>query len=110
MNIKKKDIIIIAVIILVAAASIILYLVYKSPGKKAVVLIGDEVSAELPLDKDTEYFIETPGGKNKLVIENGCAFVNEADCPDRICVKQGRIDETGESIICLPHKVIIEIR
>ena len=35
--------------------------------------------------------------------------MEDADCPDRLCVKQGRIKKVGESIVCLPHKVVIEI-
>jgi hypothetical protein len=33
----------------------------------------------------------------------------EADCPDGLCVKQHKIDKTGQTIVCLPHRVVIEI-
>jgi len=35
--------------------------------------------------------------------------VIEADCPDKICVKHTNIKNAGETIICLPHKLVIEI-
>ena len=31
-----------------------------------------------------------------------------ADCPDKLCTKQPAVDKNGESIICLPHQVVIE--
>lgn len=50
---------------------------------------------------DTEY--------NLLKISDGTVFVLEADCPDKLCVKQKAISQNGESIICLPHKLVIRI-
>ncbi len=35
--------------------------------------------------------------------------MDKADCPDKLCVKQGKISKSGESIICLPHKVVVKI-
>ena len=47
---------------------------------------------------------------NILVIENGKAYVNQASCPDGICSSHRPIGNDGESIICLPNKVVVEIR
>ena len=38
------------------------------------------------------------------------AFLKEASCPDHLCINMGRIRKTGQSIICLPNKVTVEIR
>ncbi|MCR5675892.1 MAG: NusG domain II-containing protein [Lachnospiraceae bacterium] len=46
---------------------------------------------------------------NTVVIENGTCRVSEADCPDRICVERGRISVSGETIVCLPHRLVIEV-
>ena len=35
--------------------------------------------------------------------------MTDADCPDKLCVKTGRISKTGETIVCLPHRVVVEI-
>lgn len=40
---------------------------------------------------------------------NGGISIEDADCPDKICLKQGFINKPGQSIICLPHKLVIEI-
>lgn len=49
------------------------------------------------------------GGYNLLFIRNGEASISDADCRDRLCVRQRAISKKGESIICLPHKLVIQI-
>ena len=46
---------------------------------------------------------------NLLLIENGEASITDADCPDQLCVRQRSISRKGESIICLPHRLVIQI-
>ena len=96
-------------LIILVVISLVLYFGDNADGTKVVVKVGGEIAAELPLSEPTEYEINTIYGTNTLVIENGAAFVREADCRDKICVNQGKINKYGESIICLPHKVIIEV-
>lgn len=47
--------------------------------------------------------------ENIIQIKNGEVFMKKATCPDHICIKQGHISQSGSSIICLPHQLIIEI-
>ena len=49
------------------------------------------------------------GGSNVLVIENGEAFLSEANCPDLLCVKMGRIRYTGQTVTCLPNRLTVTI-
>ena len=46
---------------------------------------------------------------NLLFISGGEVSVFDADCPDGLCVKARNISKSGESIICLPHKLVIQI-
>lgn len=46
---------------------------------------------------------------NILVIRDGAADMITADCPDQICVKHTPISNAGETIICLPNKVVVTI-
>ena len=56
-----------------------------------------------------EQTIEINGGTNILQIKEGKADMTEADCPDKLCVHQKAISKDGESIICLPNQVVVEI-
>lgn len=46
---------------------------------------------------------------NVLLCQNGEVRMVESSCPDQICVHHSVICATGENIICLPHKIVIEI-
>jgi hypothetical protein len=54
-------------------------------------------------------FKSNKNNENVLVMEDGVAFVEKANCRDKICVEHKPVSQKGESIICLPHKVVIEI-
>lgn len=54
--------------------------------------------------------IETNLGKNVVEINNGGVRITDSDCPDKICVKDGFKSNPGEVLVCLPHKVVIEIK
>ena len=64
--------------------------------------------------KDTEYYnmikIQGKVGECILIIKDGEAYMQEADCPNQICVHHSPVSHKGETIVCLPNRVIIEIR
>ena len=35
--------------------------------------------------------------------------MTEADCPDKICIDQGRVRYTGQCITCLPNKLTVTV-
>ena len=109
--IGKNDLIMIGVLALcglvIAGA---LFLTHKK-GNLVVVSVDTQVVASFPLDKDTEYVIEGyEGGRNTLIIQNGVAYMSDASCPDHLCMGMGKISQVGQSIICLPNRVVVEIR
>lgn len=78
--------------------------------KTVVVSIDGKKEAEYPLNKDETYLIYGSHlGTNKLVIKDGEAYIEEASCPDKQCVKQGKISKAGEMLVCLPNRVVIKI-
>ena len=54
--------------------------------------------------------IRTEYGYNLIEIGDEKVRVIEADCPDKLDVKQGFISKTGEVIVCLPNRLVIEIK
>ena len=106
----RNDLLLIAVLLL-AAAGLALLLFFTRQAGGIVRVVQDGVTiAQLPLDTDTEHvFEDAQGGRNTLVIQGGAAWVSEADCPDQICKKHGAIRWKGQSIVCLPHRLVISI-
>ncbi len=79
-------------------------------GGQVEIRVAGEVVKTLPLDKDCTYLIDgAAGGTNRLVIQDGQAWLEEASCPDELCIHMGKIRQTGQSIICLPNQVVIEV-
>ena len=85
-----------------------LLLTGRSGGEVQVRVTG-EIVGTYQLNKDQTITIEGVGGSNLLVIENGTAAITEADCPDALCVNKGKISRAGQSIVCLPHQVVVEV-
>ena len=50
------------------------------------------------------------GDTNVCEIKDGKVTMKKADCKDQICADHKAIEKSGETIVCLPHKVVIEIR
>ena len=112
-NKKKNDLILIGVLLMVALAAYFGISFFQGDNTKngvAVVTIDDAEYGRFPLVVDTEERIELPDGSyNLLVIQDGKADVTEASCPDGICVNHRAISKQGQSIVCLPNKVVVEI-
>lgn len=106
----KNDIILIAVILVIAAIGLLAFLLLSEDGSRAVVTVDGEIIAEYPLDTDIEEIIySTDGGYNKIVIKDGKVSVESASCPDLICVGHHEISKQGETIVCLPNKLVVSI-
>ena len=70
-----------------------------------------EIIRSLELNKNTSVIVHGyQGGSNIIVVDNGQVYMTDADCPDKLCERTGRISRTGESIVCLPHRVVVEIQ
>ena len=111
---RKNDVILICVILIAGLLSFGGFHLYQMTKTKADslvrVTVDGAVYGEYPLSEDTEVVIEDGDGSfNKLVIKAGYADITEADCPDRICVNHLHVHYTGETIVCLPNKVVVEI-
>ena len=109
-NTIKHDLILLAVFILIAA---ILFLMLnrtdKTEGDYVYITLDNIEYATIPLDKDTVLSIDSDKGKNIVVVSDKEVYVESADCPDQICVDHANIMYEGETIVCLPHRLIITI-
>ncbi len=74
-----------------------------------VITIDGDVKYKLDLNKDEQYEIVNKEQKNIVRIKNGSAKMMDANCSDGLCLYQSEISYGNESIICLPHKLIVTI-
>lgn len=84
---------------------------YKST--YANIKVSGEFYDNIPLSSfkgEQTIVIKTKHGNNTILVKDGTIKVIDADCNDSLCIKQGTASKVGESIICLPHELIIEIK
>ena len=110
---KKNDVILIEGLLLAALAAfggISWYLAADTQKAEAVVEVDGQEKGRYPLDQDTSVEIQLEDGSyNLLEIKDGRADITEASCPDKICVDHRPVSRRGESLVCLPNKVVVEI-
>jgi len=100
--------IILAVLILALTGSV--FLIKQKKGNEAYIYSDGELIKIMPLDNNDVYLYEYKGHYNKIVVDSGYVFVEDSDCDDKVCVYMGKINKIGDSIICLPHKLVIKIK
>lgn len=118
MKVKKWDIIIIVFFVLLSFVPVGIFAMTvagneEPEGVYAVVTVQGEEYATIMLTghKGTEEkLVKTELGMNLLQIVDEKVMMFEADCPDQVCVYQGAASKPGDTIVCLPHKVVVEIK
>lgn len=107
---KKKvfaDIILICILLVLALSVFLVVELTRREGAYVVVSIDGGEVCRYSLSEDGEFILN--GGTNTLVISGGKAYISEADCPDGLCISQGKISRTGQTVVCLPNRVMLRI-
>ena len=91
-----------------AAAGIIYYNTQKGSNKYACIYDDGELVHKIELSKVSKPYTIQVGG-NTILIEKSQVSMIEADCPDKLCVKQGAIANGARPIICLPNDIVVKL-
>ena len=106
----RNDCILIAVLIFGAFAAAFIYYISGNSGDLVNVYVDGRLTGEYLLSEDNNILIQGyNGGVNTLVIKDGAAYMKEADCPDKLCIHQGRISGEGMELVCMPNRVVVRI-
>lgn len=104
-----RDLILIGAALLLAAACFFAVRALRVPGAAVRVSVEGETVGEYPLGEDAEILIPAGDGSNLLIIRDGEARITEADCPRGLCMAHRPVSRRGEVIVCLPHRVTVEV-
>lgn len=113
---KKLDFVIIAVLMVLSFLPEII--LGASIGKGytntyAEITVAGKIYKTIPLSEhegEDTIEIKTKDGVNVIKIKDNKIGIIEADCPDKVCMKPEYIEKPGQSLVCLPHRVMIEIK
>lgn len=113
---KKWDIIIIIFLIIISFLPEVIFGIFLKKDYNrtyAVVTVNGKFYKNIPLSEHTgesTFTIKENNGYNEILVKDNFIGIKDADCSDSICIDEGFISKPGETIVCLPHKVLIEIK
>lgn len=104
---KKGDIAVAITVLFVALISALFpFHLSKDNGEKVIVKKNNQTVYEGKLDVDDT--VDLVG--NVIVIKDKEVYMKSANCKNGLCVRHKKISKAGESIVCLPNKVTVEIK
>lgn len=110
MRFNKNDMFLIAGILVAAGVLFCAAVLPRGQaGQSVAVTVDGTLLGTYSLLEDQEIPVQTDYGWNLVVIEGGAVYMEEADCPDGYCIQQGRIASQRSTIICLPHRLVVEV-
>ena len=113
---KKLDIVIIAVLLIISFIPEVLFgIKYSGEASEtyAEITIGGKLYKTVSLSEnggEDSFIVHTDQGFNEIEIKDNSIAIIDANCNDKLCLEIGHITDPGESIICLPHKLMIEVK
>lgn len=110
MNLKRNDFILIGILCTILLIICISLEFFKEKGINAVVYYKNEHVLTIPLNTDiTTYEVTGENGVVQIVAGNGKIKVEDENSPLHLCSRQGWIDSSTQTIVCLPNKIVIQI-
>lgn len=107
---QKKDLALMAVIVATAGVSaLMIRAMHRDAGVMVRIAVDGELYGEYRLSENQSVSVDAGSGYNRIVIENGSVYMAEADCPDKYCMDYKPASRNGETIICLPHRLVVEV-
>ena len=105
---KDKTLILIFSFLIVISLGVI-FLVPKGGANVAKIYVDGKIYKEVFLSETQNPYTMDLGTGNVLFVEKDGVSMVYADCPDKLCIKRGKITDGAYPIICLPHKVTVTL-
>lgn len=107
---KKNDVVLGGGILVIALVLfLVMHLTRNEAGNQIRITVDGEVYGTYSLEKDQVIEVKENDFYNRIRIQDGAAYMEEADCPDGYCEEQGKISGRTQTIVCLPHKLVVEV-
>lgn len=107
---KKKDMVLgIGIVVIALIMLLIMQMTRTEEGNRIQITLDGKVYGTYSLGKNRVIEVKDGSFYNKIRIEDGKAYMEEANCPDGYCEEQGKISRHTQTIVCLPHKLVVEV-
>lgn len=108
--IKKADIVLLIVLVALGLAFSWWSIAGRNAGDTVVISVDGAEYGVYPLSEDKEIDIDCDGHHNHITIKSATVQMTSSNCKNQVCVDTGVISHNRESIVCLPNRVVVEIR
>lgn len=105
-----REFILLGTLLCLAGLLFLLSVLTAGTGDEVVITVGQREHGRYTLGEDRIIEIIQDNHRNVVEIVGGQAHMQSADCPDKLCVKQGFIHSDLYTIVCLPNRVVVEVR
>ena len=105
---RWKLIVLFAVLLVIGIAAVVL-IQFQQFGTVAEISVDGVVVETVDLSAVTAAYTLQAGDGNTVLVEPGAISMHSANCPDQLCVKQGKITGSVYPIVCLPNRVTVRI-
>ncbi len=83
---------------------------FRSHKKYVWITAKDKTVGYYPLNQDRIVKVQGPLGTTVIQIQGGQASIIQAPCPHKFCQKMGPIPSHGRIMVCIPNRIIVEIK
>ncbi|GAX47605.1 NusG domain II-containing protein [Pseudolactococcus reticulitermitis] len=110
LRMKPLDFILVMCLMLASFTPFLLLGGKQGISHQAQLRVNSQVVKNFDLTKNQTYTYQDADGEiNKIEVRDGRIAIVYANCGDQVCVRKGFINQTGQTIVCLPHKLVIEV-
>ena len=106
---NRKDGFLVLIILILAGILELLFGI-RSQGSQVIITSNGQQYGIYDLHSEQRIVVNCDTGYNVVVIQDGSVFIEDANCPDKYCMKQGKMSDASKSLICLPHKLVVEVK
>lgn len=108
-NITKGDIILIVSILVLSLVLFITSFTKSNDNLRAEIYVGGEMAHSIALSEVEESYTLNENYCQLLVEKDGVSFVY-SDCGDKLCIKKGKLKNQGDTMACVPEKIVVIIK
>lgn len=106
----KADLILMAAIVIIGLGISIFLAAGSHQGNKVEITKDGKLWGTYSLDGEHKITIRDGKELNVVKISGGKVTMESANCKNQVCVHHSPVSRTGESIVCLPHKIVVTIK
>ncbi|MDF2988089.1 MAG: hypothetical protein K0R50_3599 [Eubacterium sp.] len=109
---KKSDLILVLAILIIGILSMFIYKYnFEHKPAKAEIYYKTQLIKTVELNKGIDKEFSIPQNENVVfhLEKDGSISFEHSDCPDKVCIKTGKLHSVGQSAACLPNEIFLKI-